>query len=60
MLGGRASIVQSWIPALSFEVAAAEQQNPLFSIQDGTENESCLAAMDDTKKLIDAGKEKAI
>jgi hypothetical protein len=59
MLGGRASIVQSWIPALSIEVAAAEQRSPLFSILDGTERESRLA-MDDIKKLIDAGKEKAI
>jgi hypothetical protein len=59
MLGGRASIVQSWIAALSIEVAAAEQQSPLFSIQDGTEKESRLA-MDDIQKLIDAGKEKAI
>jgi hypothetical protein len=60
MLGRRASIVQSWIPALPIEVAAAEQQKPLFSIQEGTEKESRLAAMDGTKKLIDAGKEKAI
>jgi hypothetical protein len=59
MLGRRASIVQSWIPALSSEVAAAEQQSPLFSVQDGTEKESRLA-MDDIQKLIDAEKEKAI
>jgi hypothetical protein len=59
MLGDRASIVLSWIPALSIEVAAAEQQSPLFSIQDGTEKESRLV-MDDIKKPIDAGKEKAI
>jgi hypothetical protein len=37
----------------------AEQQSPLFSILDGAEKESRLA-IDDIKKLIDAGKEKAI
>jgi hypothetical protein len=55
MLGGRASIVESWIPALSIEVAALEQQNPLLSILDGTEKEFRLA-MDDIKKIIDAEK----
>jgi hypothetical protein len=55
-------VLASFSPGFSrslLKLRAAEQQNPLFSIQDGTERESRLA-MDDIKKLIDAGKEKAI
>jgi len=53
----RASIVYSWIPALSVEVAAAGQQSSLFHMQDGAEKGFRLT-MDDIKKLSDAGKEK--
>jgi RNA polymerase primary sigma factor len=44
------------ISALPVEVAAANQQSTLFSMQDGDEKEFRLA-LDDVTKLIDAGRE---
>jgi hypothetical protein len=49
--------LQSWVPALSAEVAAADQPSLLFFMR--AEKESRLA-MDDIKKRSDAGKKRAI